>query len=223
MMDITITRRLRLFSALLLTALFLLFGSQPLTAQEAASDQFEVQPLLIGQKIPTINLLRPDSSSVSLNRLLSKQPSILIFYRGGWCPYCNRHMAEIQSIEDDLINEGYQILAISADRPSRLPSSIKKHDINYTLLSDHTLEGTRKMGLAFTVSPQRYQQLKANGIDLEKASGMTHHQLPVPAIYIVSTDGTVLFNYVNPDYRRKVPSEVLKSAADFFIDDAKNS
>jgi peroxiredoxin len=189
-------------------------------AQSVPDDPYQVEPALIGEQVPDITFKRADGSEVNFKNLISQQPTIFIYYRGGWCPYCNRHMAEIQRIEQDLVDMGYQIIATSADRPGKLPKSVDKHNLNYTLLSDHTMAGARAMGLAYKVPDQMVAKYKENGMDLEEASGMNHHQLPVPAVYIIAQDGSFLFNYVNPDYHRRIPSDILLSAAEVFIDQA---
>jgi peroxiredoxin len=196
------------------------YSPSQILAQSVPDDPYHVEPALIGEQVPDINYKKADGSSVPFSELVSQKPTIFIYYRGGWCPYCNRHMAEIQRIEQDLVDMGYQILAASADRPEKLPQSVQKHNLNYTLLSDNTMAGARAMGLAYKVDQELVQRYKENGIDLEEASGMDHHQLPVPAVYIIGQDGTFLFNYVNPDYHRRIPSAILLTAAQEFNDQA---
>lgn len=63
------------------------------------------------------------------------------------------------------------------------------------------------------MSDEQVAQYQEYGIDLEEASGQTHHVLPVPAVYFVSAEGKVLFQYVNPDYRVRLEPEILLAAA----------
>lgn len=116
-------------------------------------------------------------------------------------------------IEPQLIQLGYQILAISADSPEFLKKSQQKHQMAYKLLSDHTMQGAKALGIAWQVSEQMLQTLKGYGINLEEASGERHHILPVPAAYVVGTDGKISFAYVNPDHKVRVPAQVLLEAA----------
>ncbi len=108
---------------------------------------------------------------------------------------------------------GYQILAISADSPEYLSQSKQKHQMGYTLLSDHSMQGAMALGIAWQVSAETLKMYKGYGIDLEKASGEKHHILPVPATFVVGTDGKIWFAYVNPDYKVRVPAQVLLEAA----------
>ena len=44
----------------------------------------EIRPLLIGADIPDVTLVTPDHHPVVLRETLAQQPTILIYYRGGW-------------------------------------------------------------------------------------------------------------------------------------------
>jgi peroxiredoxin len=116
-------------------------------------------------------------------------------------------------IEPDLLELGYQIIAISADSPATLNQSQQKHKPNYLLLSDDSMKGAMALGIAWKVDDAMMKKLGGFGIDIEKASGETHRILPVPAAYVVGTDGTIKFAYINPDHRVRVPSTVLLAAA----------
>ncbi len=122
-------------------------------------------------------------------------------------------MGELIQIEPQLLEMGYQILAISADSPEYLSQTKQKHKMGYALLSDHSMKGATALGIAWRVNTDTLKTLDGYGIDLEKASGEKHHILPVPAAYIVGTDGKISFAYVNPDHKVRVPATVLLEAA----------
>lgn len=93
--------------------------------------------------------------------------------------------------------------------------SVEKQDLTYVVLSDSTTEAAQAFGLAFQIDDKTFELFKGYGIDLEDASGEDHHILPVPAVYIVGTDGVILFDYVNPDYKVRIdPEELLEAARD---------
>ncbi len=91
--------------------------------------------------------------------------------------------------------------------------TLAKHELGFTLLSDAKLEATEGFGLAFRMTDQQVEQYQGFGIDLEGASGETHHVLPVPAVYLVGPDGKILFSYVNPDYKVRLEPSILLAAA----------
>lgn len=178
-----------------------------------ASEAAEVTPILTGTAIPEVSLHSVDGDSVQLMELVKEQPTVLIFYRGGWCPYCNKHMAQLQEIHSDLLELGYRVLAISPDKPEFLKETVLEKDLGYTLLSDSNMEATKAFGLAFKVDDKTVERYKSNGMDLTKRSGHDHNLLPVPAVFLVNPDGMITFQYVNPDYKTRINSEVLLAAA----------
>jgi len=108
---------------------------------------------------------------------------------------------------------GYQIVAISADRPSKLQESFDKHDLGFQLLSDSSMTAAVEFGLAWQMPESMVEKYTEYGIDLDAASGQSHHVLPVPAVFVVGTDGVVRFQYVNPDHRVRLDADVLLAAA----------
>jgi len=173
----------------------------------------KVRPLLIGSAVPDVTLQTAGGKKFSLNEAVKEKPTILIFYRGGWCPYCNLHLGQLQDAEPQLIKLGYQILAISPDSTAILAEGTEKEKISYTLLSDSLMVAAKAFGIAFQVDDATIEKYKGYGIDLEKSSGQNHHLLPVPAVFIVGTDGKINFVYVNPDYKVRLTPEVLVTAA----------
>lgn len=173
----------------------------------------DVQPLKIGEKAPGGELVTLDGKKVELGTLITQKPTIIIFYRGGWCPYCNLQMGQLVKIEPDLAKMGYQVLAITPDKPESLKTSLDKHGINYALLSDRDMKVTRRFGLAYRLDPETLSKMKGFGVDLEKSTGNSLHELPVPAAYVVDTKGLVHFVYYNADIKVRVnPDELLKAA-----------
>lgn len=189
------------------------------SAQDYAASASEVTPLLINETIPDVSLRNTDGELVRLRSVVSDKPAVLIFYRGGWCPYCNTHLAELQKIEAQIRDLGYQVIAISPDKPENLKASISKNDLNYTLMSDSPMNVTRAFGLAFKVDEATVKRYKDVGIDLEADSGYDHHLLPAPAVYIVNTEGRVRFNYVNPNYKERINGDILLTAAKVFAEE----
>lgn len=192
---------------------------QLLLGQQVAPSADKVTPLLISLEIPDVSLKNINGETLSLRTEVAKQPAILIFYRGGWCPYCSRHLADLHKIEDELYEIGYQILAISPDKPEKLKATLQNIELNYTLLSDSPMTASKAFGLAFKVDQETVDRYKSIGLDLEGDSGHDHHLLPAPAVFIVNTDGIVKFNYVNPNYKERVNGEVLLTAAKAYYEE----
>src|SRR6056297_1287572 len=154
--------KIYLVSALVLLVTMTLVTSA--TAQNYADDPKQVNPILTGTTIPDAAVKTIEGKTVSIQELVRQQPTVLIFYRGGWCPYCNRHMAELQQSQQQLVDMGYQILAVSPDRPEKLKKSISKHNLDYTLLSDSPMNLSKAFGLAFQVGQSTLDRYAEIGI-----------------------------------------------------------
>ncbi len=116
---------------------------------------------------------------------------------------------------------GYQLIAISPDKAEKLQESVEKNKLNYLLLSDSSASAATGFGIAHRVDDPTVELYKKYNIDLEKVSGEKHHILPVPSVFIVGTDGVIKFQYVNPDYKIRLSSEVILAAAKALIPKAK--
>lgn len=173
----------------------------------------EVRPMLLGAQIPDVTLRNVNGKDVNLRALVGEKPTILVFYRGGWCPYCNVQLSALGQKEAELKQLGYQIVAVSPDRPDELKKSVEKNKIGYRLLSDSGAEAIRAFGLAFRVDDATVEKYRGYGIDLEKSSGAAHHLLPVPAVYVLNQKGVAQFSYVNPDYKMRLHPAVLMATA----------
>lgn len=172
-----------------------------------------VTPLLNGTTAPNVTVKTADGSPVSLRALLMQKPTVLIFYRGGWCPYCSRQLAELKSIEQDLVNEGYQILAISPESPKKLQSQKLETEFAVTLISDESLDAIRGFGVGYYV-PNDTRKLYRDRMDVNLTEDKTEQGvLPAPAIFIIDEAGTIQFSYVNPDYTVRPSAELVLSAA----------
>ena len=183
------------------------YASAPASAQETC-------PIKVGSQLPDLTYQTADGSGFNLLESVKKKPTILIYYRGGWCPYCNMHLAKLNEAEAELLELGYQLLAVSPDRPEELQKSIEKHSLKYTLLSDSEMTNALELGIAFQVEEELVAKYKNSyNIDLEKSSGATHHLLPVPAVFVLDTEGLIRFSYVNPNYSTRVDGDVIMAAA----------
>ena len=180
----------------------------------------EVQPLLVGMKAPDFTVRGVDGQAFQFKSGEQAKPIVLTFFRGGWCPYCNLHLSELRLAEKQLKELGFDIWFISIDKPELLLESLDEPDIGYTIYSDSALSATRAFGLAFQVDDEMNQRLLGYDIDLERASGETHHVLPAPATYIIGADGAINFAYINPDYKVRLHPDVLLAAANAYAEDA---
>jgi len=169
-------------------------------------------PLKAGDRMPAGSMVQDiDGNPFDLNTAVASQPTILIFYRGGWCPYCNAHLRELQSSVPALEEMGYQILAISTDTPEALKVTAEEQQMSYQLLSDVKVSVADGFGLKFRVKDNYLDHVKNDrGTDLVAQNG---GNLLTPGAFVMSTDGVIRFAYVNQNFTVRVSQEVLLKAA----------
>lgn len=202
-----------MFRALMTTVLLLACGAA-FAANELATAPDQIRPLLLGSKMPDVNLLTLDAKPTTLKAQIGGKPAILVFYRGGWCPYCNLQLSELRLIQKQAEALGYRIVAITPDRPAELTATLGKDKLAYTLLSDSKADALRAFGIGYRLDDATYAKYKGMGLDLENRSGgEKHHALPVPSVFIVDRDGVLQFSYSHPDYKVRVPGTVVLAAA----------
>ncbi len=188
-------------------------GETAPTAKHVYNSDTEAEPLTEGEKIPSVEVKKPDGSSVNLKEAVAGKKSIIVFYRGGWCPYCNRHLADLAKIQPELLENGYQIIAISPDSPESLKGELEKRELPYSVYSDNNFKATTAFGIAYRVSDETNKRLMGYNINLNKWSGQEQRILPVPALFMTDENGKLTYVHANPDYKVRLSGdEVLKAA-----------
>ena len=182
-------------------------------SQRVPDNAEDVTPLAVGDMAPDFSAMTPAGETFAFEADGATAPTMLIFYRGGWCPFCNKHLNELRNVVPKLNDAGVDVYFLSADRPERLIDSLEADVSDYEILSDASQSVARSFGIAFRVDDATFEKYKTYGIDLEAASGYDHHQLPVPAVFLIGADGKIEFAHADPDYKVRLPARDLLAAA----------
>lgn len=164
----------------------------------------------VGAKVPDFGLPDATGTKVSLSSLLAKGPVVLAFYRGGWCPYCSTELRALQAKLPEITAAGATLVAVSPQTPDRSLSTAEKLELAFSVLSDEGNRVADSFGLTFTL-PEALREVYAGfGLDLPAANGDDTFRLPIPATYVLCTDGTVAWRFADADYtKRGEPDDVL--------------
>ncbi|NER21438.1 MAG: AhpC/TSA family protein [Symploca sp. SIO1B1] len=164
----------------------------------------------VGDELNNFVLSNQLGQQRSLAELCKSGPVVMVFYRGGWCPYCNLELRGYQQILPQLKAAGAQLVAITPELPDSSLSTIEKNELEFEVLSDVGADYAKEIGLAFTL-PEELREIYANlGGDLQKFNGAGNFNLPIPATLVVNTDGKIVFAHVDVDYTTRAnPEEVL--------------
>ena len=167
--------------------------------------------LKAGDRMPEFHLSNHLGQIISSSELLGSGTLIINFYRGSWCPYCNLELHALHEKEEEIKKLGVQLIAISPELPDGTLTSVEKHNLSFQVLSDIDNIVAEKFGLVFSLPEELKEIYLGFGINLEKANGNNKWQLPIPATYIVTSDGTISYAFVNPDYTKRLePEELLE-------------
>ena len=172
----------------------------------------------IKQKTPkTGNTLLPfalpnhKGDYVELPQLLEKGPVVLVFYRGGWCPYCNLELVAFQKSLTEINNLGASLVAITPELPDASLSTKEKNTLAFDVLSDRDSEYAKSLGLVFTLPEELRPVYLSFGIDVEKHNGTGQFDLPLAATFVIAQDGSIASAFVDTDYTlRQDPSDVIE-------------
>ncbi len=197
------------------TLLYACFASCVLATTGISQDRViattpdNTKPLAVGSSIPNVTITDSAGESVSLKSLHKDGPVVLVFFRGGWCPFCTKHTQELIKIYPRLKELGAGLVGISPDNPKSSSENVTKNLISFPILSDPDVAAAKAFGLAFMVDDQTLEKYKGYGIDLERASGRDHHALPIPAVYIVDKAGKIVFAHRDADYCQRLDSKTI--------------
>lgn len=166
---------------------------------------------------PTRGTLAPDFAlpdqhgrTVSLGESLRRGAVVLVFYRGGWCPYCNLQLRAYQAVLDEVHALGAEMIAVSPQLPDSSLSTAEKDTLTFPVLSDVGSRTARDYGLVFEVPEEVvtfYRERK--GFELGDINGRLSPELPVPACFIIEGQGRVVLAHVDPDYTKRLEPRVI--------------
>ena len=193
----------------LLAILLSFIGSSFSFAQEEA---YDICPIKNSQDVPSAVVYSIDGKSVDLKDYVGEKPTVIVFYRGGWCPYCIRHLSALGEIKEQIDALGFELIAITPDHFSKLNISKEKSgELGYQLFSDKDINAINAFGIGWKVNETLYEKYKNDyNMDIEWWSGSTHHVLPTPSVFIVNK-GVIQYQHVNPKYTDRVSPDVLLS------------
>jgi peroxiredoxin len=129
------------------------------TASNLASDALKT-----GDSAPHFILPAAHGEPLRLYSLLRDGPVVVVFYRGGWCPYCNLHLRGFQGRLTQFRERGVQIVAISPRLPDNSLSTQEKNELAFPVLSAAGVRWFLKADLALSVEA-RSLQLSCAGMD----------------------------------------------------------
>ena len=166
-----------------------------------------------GDLLQDFTLPNATGTDVSLSQLVADGPAVLVFYRGGWCPYCNLALHQYQSeLVPQLARFGARLAAISPQTPDESLSTAEKHSLQFPVLSDAGARVARRLGVTFEPAEDVLEAQRALGLDIREGNADGATELPMPTVLVVDRDRVVRLADVHPDYTNRTEVETIVSA-----------
>lgn len=170
--------------------------------------------IAVGQPVPEVRAQDLSGKDVSLASLYAGGPILLAFYRGGWCPYCNMEIHSLSVAYPEFQKRGVTPVALSVDRPEAEATLKATYTIPFPVLSDPDAHAIEAFHLIKNVSPEELAKMRSFGIDLEAYSGRTHHQIAIPALFLIDRTGVVRWAHSDPDFKVRPSTAQILAAID---------
>jgi peroxiredoxin len=166
----------------------------------------------VGEPMPSFLLPDEQGRLVRLDDLLSKGPVALAFHRGHWCPYCRINIDALARAEEEVAADHRHIAAIVPDR-QRFAMWLKSDaKAPFPVLADMDNGYAMSLGLAIYVGDELKDMMARSGWDPSVSQGTDNWMLPIPATFVIGTDGIVQARFVDPDYRVRMAIEDMVAA-----------
>lgn len=170
-----------------------------------------------GTEVPDASLLLVTGNSIRLSEVLDGSPAVLVFYRGGWCPYCN---LTLRTYQDELLpklkNLGFKLVAISPQRPDGSLMTQAKAELDFDILSDPQNVLSGFLGIIDDGSDEVRETQAVLGLDLAEVNEGEDVRLPMPAVVVVDDQRIVRWSDVHPDYTTRTDVDAIAEAVRSF-------
>lgn len=169
-----------------------------------ATAQGKPEGLFLNAKAPDFKAKDADGKEVSLRDLRKKGPVVVMFYRGNWCPYCNKQLKAYQDSLQMFLDKGVTLVAVTPEGAEGVGKTREKTGAAFPVLSDADMKISTLYGVKYEVDEKAKNRYKNFDIDLNAVNGQRDRAyLPVPAVYIIDKEGTVIYRYFNEDYKKR--------------------
>jgi peroxiredoxin len=172
----------------------------------------EAPGLAVGERIPDFVLPDAFGHQVSSRALLQSGPSVISFYRGEWCPYCNVELRALELASDQIRALGGSIVAISGQRADHALSLTQKHSLSFPVLSDLDQTVIRAFRLRYTVPAELRAMFEGRGQDISQQNADGSWTLPISATYVTDHTGTIVLAHAEAEWRMRLdPTDIIEA------------
>jgi peroxiredoxin len=177
---------------------------------EYRADAAAAHPLAVGDRAPAFALADAAGKQHSLTDYLARGPVLLLFFRGGWCPYCTLTLRAYEEVAADIRRAGGDILALSPQKPSRAALVQESNCISFPILVDCGNRVATAFGVLGQARPMTRQVFGKLGCNIPEENNAEDWMLPRASEFLIDTDGIIRLAHVSPvSYERTEPRDAL--------------
>lgn len=159
--------------------------------------------LFLNSKAPDFKGKDQNGKDVRLKDLLKKGKVVLVFYRGEWCPYCNKNLKRLEDSLQMIIDKGATLIAVTPEQPESIGKTIEKTKAEYSILHDENLKIMKAYEVEFEVPENMLKRYRNGGIKIDEINGKNGNYLPIPATYVIDKEATITYRFFNQDYKKR--------------------
>jgi peroxiredoxin len=159
--------------------------------------------LFIASRAPDFKAKDQNGQEIKLKDLLKKGKVVLVFYRGQWCPYCNKELSRLQDSLQMITEKGATVVAVSPEKPENISKTVEQTKATYSVLYDEGLKIMKAYDVEYELPENTVTRYRNANIDIEKNNGTNGRYLPVPAVYIIDKESTITYRFFEPDYKKR--------------------
>lgn len=179
--------------------------------EEVRESGIEDKAMQVDDKAPDATLESWDGTKVTLSDLWKEKPLVLVWYRGGWCPYCNLQLRAMQKQLEALGGAGGQLVAISPERPENAKRTAEQNKLSFPVLWDKESKVGKEYGIVFEL-PEAIAPMYRDHVQLPKVNGYEKLELPLSATYVIDREGVIRHTFLDADYtKRAEPQEIIEA------------
>jgi peroxiredoxin len=154
-----------------------------------------------------------DGKKIALADVYKNQKVAIIFYRGFWCPYCNKHLSQFATRAKELEDKGVKLMAITPESQEGVEKTKEKTMANFTIVSDTDGSILKAFDVDYGVTDAyvgKVNEMLKVSISKNNANGKA--ELPVPATYVIDTDGKIIYSHFDPNYKNRASIDDILAA-----------
>jgi peroxiredoxin len=168
-----------------------------------ASAQTTIFTLKVGDTAPDFQGMDQAGDRIRLIEKLEKGPVVLIFFRGSWCPYCNKHLSKLQDSLSMVLARGASVITVTPQVPEYSEKTIDKTGATFSILHDQGYRIMDSYHVSFHLDQNTIRRYKLRGFNIDRVNGNEDYIMPVPATFVIGTDRKIDYIHFDPNYKNR--------------------